>query len=84
MDKINGEIKLRYRKDGDKFSPLGMTGTKKLKDIFINMKVPRETRDITPLVCFGNEVGWIVGYKVSEKFKIDKDTKNILMVAIER
>lgn len=84
LDKINGEIKLRYRKDGDKFSPLGMTGTKKLKDIFINMKVPRETRDITPLLCFGNEVGWIVGYKVSEKFKIDKDTKNILMVAIER
>ena len=48
--------------------PLGIKGTKKLKDIFINLKVPREERDIIPLICFDDEIAWIVGYKVSESF----------------
>lgn len=63
--------------------PLGIKGTKKLKDIFINLKVPREERDVIPLICFDDEIAWIVGYKVSESFKITKSTKRVLKISFE-
>lgn len=82
-DKIKGEILIRGRKDGDRFTPLGMKGSKKLKDLFIDLKIPRDERDEIPLICFGGEIGWIVKYRVSELFKVDKNTKRILKIIIE-
>lgn len=83
-DKILKDITLRFRKIGDKFNPLGMLGNKKMKDIFIDMKIPKEERDKIPLICFDNEIGWIVGYKVSNSFKIDCSTKKIMQIKLER
>jgi tRNA(Ile)-lysidine synthase len=83
-DKINQPITIRHRQNGDRFVALGMKGSKKLKDILIDLKVPREERDEIPLLCFGNEIGWIIGYKISDKFKVDNHTNNILEVKIER
>lgn len=83
-DKIKGDITLRFRRDGDRFTPLGMSGSKKLKDLFIDLKVPKEERSEIPLVCFGGSIAWITGYRVSEIFKVDENTKNILEVKIER
>ena len=70
-DKINGKITIRYRRDGDRFIPIGMKGTKKLKDIFIDLKIDKLKRNKIPLICFNDEIAWIVGYKVSEKFKVE-------------
>lgn len=83
-DKINGNIKLRYKKNGDRFTPLGMKGSKKIKDFFINLKIPQNERGKIPFVVFGNEIAWIVGYRISDKFKVDKSTRNILKIKIER
>jgi tRNA(Ile)-lysidine synthase len=82
-DKIQGEIILRYRRNGDRFSPLGMKGSKKLKDLFIDLKLPKERRDEIPLICFGDHIAWILGYRVSELFKVDESTENILEVKFE-
>lgn len=84
VDKVGRSINIRYRIDGDKFKPLGMKSYKKLKDIFINLKIPREDRIKIPLVCFNGEIGWIVGHKISEDFKIDDKTKAILKIKVER
>jgi len=83
-DKIVGDMILRYRKEGDRFTPLGMSGSKKLKDIFIDMKIPQEERNKIPLICFGEDIGWIVGYRVSDKYKVTSESKNILEINIER
>ncbi|MBC8061503.1 MAG: tRNA lysidine(34) synthetase TilS [Clostridiaceae bacterium] len=83
FDKVTGDIIVRNRKDGDKFSPFGMKGTKKLKDLFIDLKVKKSERSKIPLICFGEDIAWIVGYRVSEKFKITSDTKNILQIKLE-
>lgn len=82
-DKLEKPIILRYRKEGDSFMPLGMTGNKKLKDLFMDLKVPKIKRNEIPLVCFGDDIGWVVGYRVSEKFKISKDTKSVLKITFE-
>ena len=77
-------ISVRVRKDGDRFVPFGMKGSKKLKDIFMDLKVPRDKRDFVPLICFDEEISWIVGYKISDKFKIHEGVKNIIEVTVER
>ena len=79
-DKIEEGIIIRNRKDGDKMVPIGMKGTKKLKDVFINSKIPKEIRNIIPIVCFDEKIAWVVGVKVSEQFKVTSNTKQILKI----
>ena len=64
--------------------PLGMKGNKKVKDIFMDLKIPVDERDKIPVLCFDNEIAWLVAYKVSEKFKITKETKNIIKITFAR
>lgn len=84
LDKIKDNISFRTRKNGDKFTPLGMKSKKKLKDIFINMKIPKEDRDLIPLVCFNDEISWIVGLKISDEFKVTNNSKDILKIVAKR
>jgi tRNA(Ile)-lysidine synthase len=84
FDKINNEISIRNRKNGDKIIPLGMSGSKKLKDIFIDMKIPKDERDDIPLLCFDEKIAWIIGIRTSEEYKITNKSKNILKVVIQR
>lgn len=83
-DKIKEKLIIRKRKNGDKIIPLGMKGSKKIKDIFIDLKIPLEQRDEIPILCFDNEIAWIVKYKVSESFKVSKETKNIIKITFTR
>jgi tRNA(Ile)-lysidine synthase len=82
-DKMQGNITIRRRKNGDRFTPFGMKGSKKLKDFFMDLKIPQDERDRIPLVCFGENIAWIVGYRMSDNYKVDKTARNILEVKIE-
>lgn len=82
-DGVNN-ISVRVRRNGDKFTPIGMKGSKKLKDIFMDLKIPREERSLVPLLCFDEDISWIVGYKISDKYKIHEGVKNIIEVTVER
>ena len=84
FDKINDNILIRKRINGDKIVPLGMNGTKKLKDIFIDMKIPKEERDSIPILCFGEKIAWIIGIRISEEYKVINQSKNILKVVTKR
>jgi tRNA(Ile)-lysidine synthase len=84
FDKINDNISIRNRKDGDKIIPLGMNGNKKIKDLFIDMKIPKEERDKIPILCFDEKVAWIIGIRISEEYKITNKSKNILKVVVQR
>lgn len=61
LDIAGTEITVRTRRNGDRFYPYGSSGSKKLKDYFIDSKVPREQRDKKFLVTAGNNVLWIIG-----------------------
>lgn len=71
---------IRTRDSGDVFTPFGMTGTKKLKDWFIDAKVPRELRDSVPLLCKGNQVLWVIGHGLSDYAKVTKQTEQICKI----
>lgn len=78
--KIGDTVEIRTRKDGDRIKPLGMTSYKKLKEIFINEKVPKDMRGEIPLVVKNNEIVWASGIKKSESFKGEKNKKGIKLI----
>ncbi len=71
-------LMVRNRQRGDRFQPYGMQGTKKIKDLLIDAKVPRYERDSIPLLICGEEVLWVIGYTTSELFKIKPNTRQYL------
>ncbi len=82
FDKFQQDIVVRNRRDGDRFWPLGLSGKKKLKDFFIDCKVERRERDLIPLICHGKDIVWVVGYRISDKYKITDRTQQILSIRL--
>lgn len=82
-DKIRGSLHIRKRAPGDRFRPLGMKNNKKLKDYFIDRKVDRLLRDEIGLVCDDEKIIYVLGMDISEDVKIDKNTKNKLVLEVK-
>ena len=61
---------LRNRRPGDRFQPLGMSNSKKLKDFLIDRKIAIDSRDRLPLLLWNDEIVWVAGVEVSERFRI--------------
>lgn len=78
--KIGDTIEIRMRKDGDRIRPLGMKSYKKLKDIFINEKIPKDIRGEIPLIVKDSEIVWASGVKKSESFKGEENKKGIKLI----
>ena len=62
------KITVRNRRDGDFFYPVGMTGRKKLKEYFINEKIPRAERSAAGLLTFNGEIAYIIGRRRDRRF----------------
>ncbi len=80
-DTITDTIVLRTRKTGDRIQ-VHPNGSKKLKDYMIDVKIPREQRDQIPIVAAGNQVLWVVGYRISEAFQVKSGTKQIIQITL--
>lgn len=62
-DSVNLPLLVRSVQPGDRLRPSGMVGTKKLQDLFVDLKLTREERQSTPLIARGEEVLWVVGLR---------------------
>jgi len=82
MDKIIWPLMVRNFHPGDRFHPLGMKGSQKLKNFFINNKIPREKRQRIPIILNKGEIIWVVGYRMGEPAKITDKTQNILKIEL--
>lgn len=76
-------LTIRNFRAGDRFQPLGMRGHKKLKELFIEKRVPRPVRRALPLLLAGEEILWVPGYGRSESAKIGTKTRDVLGVRLE-
>lgn len=70
VDLSAGELKVRPWQQGDKINPVGFSGTKKVSDILNEIKVPAHLKKNYPVVIYNNEIAWIPGYRIAEKFKV--------------
>ena len=76
-DKINVGLSIRYRKNGD-YLTLSGGGKKKLRRYMIDEKIPENERDRIPVLADGDHVLWVVGYRISDYYKITDETEHIL------
>lgn len=82
-DKINFTLQLRTRRAGDIIQINKNGGTKKLKDYFIDQKIDKAQRDNILLLADGSHIVWIIGYRISEEYKVTDDTKRILYSTVK-
>ncbi len=77
LERHGGELRLRNFRPGDRFRPLGMAGHKKLKDLFIERKVPRSRRRTLPLLLAGEEILWVPGCARSDFARLAPGTRAV-------
>lgn len=75
-------IIVRNRKNGDRFNPEGMNGSKKLKDFFIDAKINRDKRDKTPVLEVGGTIAWVAPFRRSRDFVPNENTKEFIRMQI--
>ncbi len=74
-DKVGSPIRLRHWRPGDRFQPIGMACAVKLQDFFTNQKIPRERRrQLLVAATAQGEVFWVEGTRISERFKLTRET----------
>jgi len=80
LDQLIFPLILRHWQDGEYFQPLGMTGLKKVSDFFIDEKYSIPEKENAWILASGNQVVWIVGKRLDDRFKITAKTKRILRI----
>lgn len=71
--KLKFPLTLRYWEKGDFFFPFGMNGKKKLSDFFNDRKIDRISKHSIPLLCCGDDIVWVVGYRADNRFRIEEN-----------
>ena len=82
-DRVNGAVSVRARRDGDRFTPLGMEQPKKIQDYMVDRKVDQPLRDAVPLVCVDERIAWVVGHTIDASVAVTDDTKRYLLIEVE-
>jgi tRNA(Ile)-lysidine synthase len=77
------DLRIRKPRPGDRIRPLGLGGTKKLQDVFVDAKVPREERAAWPVVESG-AILWLPGLVRSEHATVGPGTRRVLVVEAAR
>lgn len=81
-DKLEFPLTLRHWKKGDRFQPFGMKGMKKLSDYLTDEKVPLHQKEQALVVCSGDAVVWVVGFRPDDRFKVDENTKMVYLAEL--
>jgi tRNA(Ile)-lysidine synthase len=82
LDQLVFPLILRHWQEGEYFQPLGMTGMKKLSDFFVDEKYSIPDKEDAWILASGNQVVWIVGKRLDDRFKITSKTKKILRIRL--
>lgn len=75
---VKGKLKVRNWRPGDRIRPLGLGGSKKVQDIFVDKKIPREARYRVPIIVDDEKIVWVVGLAISETVKVTDATREFL------
>ena len=82
-DTLMPPLTVRARRPGDRYQPIGLHGTKKVKDILIEMKIPLSQRDRLPILQDATgKIIWLAGYRIADFCKVHPTTRTILQIAL--
>ncbi len=80
MDKLVFPLQLRKWEKGDWFMPLGLKGKKKLSDFFVDQKISRADKEKIWLLISGNDIVWVIGKRIDNRFRITTKTRRALVI----
>jgi tRNA(Ile)-lysidine synthase len=79
-DCVQFPLLIRRWQQGDYFKPLGMSGFKKISDFFIDSKLSLPEKENVWIVANGEQVVWIIGHRLDDRYKITSGTQHVLML----
>ncbi len=79
---LGKDLVVRSRSAGDRFSPLGLKGSKKLQDFFVDEKVPQEEREMVPIVESGGKIIWVGGLRIDDSARVKDGTAKIVRLEL--
>jgi tRNA(Ile)-lysidine synthase len=77
-------IEIRSVQNGDRMRPMGLEGSRKLQDIFTDLKIPRSERNHLPVVLCRGEIIWVPGYRISRDWAVPDQSSPSVLVQIEQ
>jgi tRNA(Ile)-lysidine synthase len=80
--KMEAPIKIRSWEHGDRFIPLGMNGFKKVSDFLIDLKMPLSEKEKVFVMTSGDDIAWIIGYRIDNRFKFTKETSHVFQAIL--
>ena len=82
--RIEDQLAIRAPKPGDRMTPIGMSGSIKLSDLFVNRKVPRIAREHWPVITCGQAIVWVPGLHRAELAKVGSSTRRVIHMRVLR
>lgn len=82
-DKLQYPLTLRRWREGDWFVPFGMTGRKKVSDFLTDAKVSAAEKQRQFVLLSGEEIVWVVGHRIDDRFRLTDTTENVLRITKE-
>ena len=83
LDRLQWPLRVRNFRLGDKFIPLGLNGFKKVKDVFIDNKIPSEQRKRIAILESRGSIVWVCGIRIDNRCRVRQETRRILRCKIE-
>jgi tRNA(Ile)-lysidine synthase len=83
-DTLDGPLLLRRRQPGDRFRPAGGRGSRRLQDLFVDSKLPRELRDRWPLLATPHSILWVAGLRADARFQPTPHTRHRLWITLRQ
>ncbi|HWI19557.1 MAG TPA: tRNA lysidine(34) synthetase TilS [Vicinamibacterales bacterium] len=82
---LGGHLLVRHRRPGDRLQPLGAPGRKKVQDVLVDRKVPRDDRDALPIVTTeSGEIIWVAGQVLADPFRVTPLTTSVVVLTLRR
>ncbi len=81
--KLSFPLRVRTRQSGDRYRPMGSTGSKKVGDFLTDLKIPHYQRRLTPILVSGDQIAALLGLRVGHDFRVTSTTQKILKITIK-
>lgn len=82
-DRVNENLVIRKWQSGDRFVPLGMTGFKKVRNYLLDKKFSLFQKENQYVVCSGNDIVWLVGERIDNRFRVRPETRRIVILRVK-
>lgn len=83
-DKLNAPLSIRKWQAGDLFTPFGMRGKKRVSDYLTDRKFSISQKERQWLLCCGEQIVWLIGERMDNKFRVDETTKKVMLITIQK